>query len=249
MPPGWKKEWHVGIRSGAKLCAFISAIPTDMRVRKNTMASAEVNFLCIHKKLRGKRLAPVLIKEITRRVNLEGVWQAIYTGGVVLPKPVSTCRYYHRAINWKKLYEVGFSPCPSNSKPEWQVRRYALPENTTTRGLRPMQPKDLDAVHDLLGRYLKRFDITPVWNKVELEHWLLQKMDPSDSEDEQILWSFVVEVSACLYFRNHNAHTGYRMRTERLPISSPSTFSSRRSSSRKSTTRSAQRTCSTTRPT
>src|SRR5690606_4817656 len=99
MPPGWKKEWHVGIRSGAKLCAFISAIPTDMRVRNNTMASAEVNFLCIHKKLRGKRLAPVLIKEITRRVNLEGVWQAIYTGGVVLPKPVSTCRYYHRAIN------------------------------------------------------------------------------------------------------------------------------------------------------
>ena len=35
----------------------------------------EINFLCVHKKLRTKRLAPVLIKEITRRVNLEGVWQ------------------------------------------------------------------------------------------------------------------------------------------------------------------------------
>lgn len=58
----------------------------------------EINFLCVHKKLRSKRVAPVLIREITRRVNLEGIFQAVYTAGVVLPKPVSTCRYavqYH----------------------------------------------------------------------------------------------------------------------------------------------------------
>jgi len=36
----------------------------------------EVNFLCVHKKLRSKRLAPVLIKEITRRVNVCGIFQA-----------------------------------------------------------------------------------------------------------------------------------------------------------------------------
>ena len=35
----------------------------------------EINFLCVHKKLRSKRLAPVLIKEITRRVNLTGIFQ------------------------------------------------------------------------------------------------------------------------------------------------------------------------------
>lgn len=52
----------------------------------------EINFLCVHKKLRSKRVAPVLIREITRRVNLEGIFQAVYTAGVVLPKPVATCR-------------------------------------------------------------------------------------------------------------------------------------------------------------
>ena len=52
----------------------------------------EINFLCVHKKLREKRVAPVLIREITRRVNLEGIFQAVYTAGVVLPKPVATCR-------------------------------------------------------------------------------------------------------------------------------------------------------------
>jgi hypothetical protein len=36
-----------------------------------TRTMCEINFLCIHKKLRAKRLAPVLIKEVTRRVNLQ----------------------------------------------------------------------------------------------------------------------------------------------------------------------------------
>jgi len=52
----------------------------------------EINFLCVHKKLRSKRVAPVLIREITRRVNLEGIFQAVYTAGILLPKPVGTCR-------------------------------------------------------------------------------------------------------------------------------------------------------------
>lgn len=52
----------------------------------------EINFLCVHKKLRSKRVAPVLIREITRRVNLQGIFQAVYTAGVVLPKPIATCR-------------------------------------------------------------------------------------------------------------------------------------------------------------
>jgi len=38
-------------------------------------------------------MAPVLIKEITRRVNLEGIFQAVYTAGVVLPGIVGKCRY------------------------------------------------------------------------------------------------------------------------------------------------------------
>lgn len=48
-------------------------------------------------------------QEITRRVNLHDIWQAAYTAGVVLPKPVSVCRYYHRSLNPKKLIDVGFS--------------------------------------------------------------------------------------------------------------------------------------------
>lgn len=65
------------------------------RFREKKMV--EINFLCVHKKLRSKRVAPVLIREITRRVNLEGIFQAVYTAGVVLPKPVGTCRWVDRS--------------------------------------------------------------------------------------------------------------------------------------------------------
>jgi hypothetical protein len=56
--------------SSAKLVGFITGIPCQMRVYDKTMPMVEINFLCVHKKLRSKRLAPMLIKEVTRRVNL-----------------------------------------------------------------------------------------------------------------------------------------------------------------------------------
>ena len=58
--PGWRAEWTIGVvdeRTG-KMFAFISAIPVEIRARAHTMKMAEVNFLCIHKKLRSRRLAP-----------------------------------------------------------------------------------------------------------------------------------------------------------------------------------------------
>jgi hypothetical protein len=123
------------------------------------------------------------------------VWQGLYTAGVVLPRPVSTCRYYHRSINWQKLYECGFSPLPPNSKPAYQVRKYALPESTSTRGLREMQEKDVDAVLSLLKRYLGRFDMAPEFTRDEAIHWFVPKIE---SGGEQVVWSYVVEV--CILF-------------------------------------------------
>lgn len=78
-PPGYRREFHLGVRStkSGRLMALITAIPAKISAYGVVMEAAEVNFLCVHKKLRKKRLAPVLIKEITRRVNHTGVFQAV----------------------------------------------------------------------------------------------------------------------------------------------------------------------------
>lgn len=95
MPSGWQPQWHCGVRAAnsGRLVAFIAAVPATIRVYDKTIKAVEINYLCVHKKLRSKRLAPVLIKEMTRRVNLLGIFQATFTAGKIIPKPVGTCRY------------------------------------------------------------------------------------------------------------------------------------------------------------
>ena len=74
--PGYQKEWHVGVRVSKtkKLLGFIAGTPVKLSINSQTVKGAEVNYLCVSKKLREKRLAPVLIKELTRRINLCNVW-------------------------------------------------------------------------------------------------------------------------------------------------------------------------------
>ncbi|XP_068261206.1 glycylpeptide N-tetradecanoyltransferase 2 isoform X2 [Nyctibius grandis] len=131
-PPGWLPQWHCGVRvsSNKKLVGFISAIPANIRIYDSVKKMVEINFLCVHKKLRSKRVAPVLIREITRRVNLEGIFQAVYTAGVVLPKPVATCRYWHRSLNPRKLVEVKFSHLSRNMTLQRTMKLYRLPDGS-----------------------------------------------------------------------------------------------------------------------
>ncbi|KIW30333.1 uncharacterized protein PV07_06083 [Cladophialophora immunda] len=190
--PDWKKSWHVGVRAKGPsrlLVATIFGIPIKLRIRQHVLDVVEINFMCVHKKLRSRRLAPVLIKEVTRRCHLEGIYQAIYTGGVVLPTPVGSCRYFHRSLDWLKLYEVGFSPLPPNMTQAKMIARNQLPPNTSTPGWRKMEEKDVDAVHDLLSRYLERFDLAQVFSRAEIVHWFLNREKP----ENQVVWSFVVE--------------------------------------------------------
>ncbi|KAG2797315.1 Glycylpeptide N-tetradecanoyltransferase 1 [Phytophthora cactorum] len=176
-PPGFHKDWHVGVRNQKtnKLMAFISGIPVKARVYKETMAMAEINFLCVHKKLRTKRLAPVLIKEITRRVNLRDIWQAVYTAGVVLPMPVAQCRYFHRSLNPKKLIEVGFSRLAPRMTMTRTIKMFKLPETTSVPGFRAMQKKDVAQVTALLKTYLAKFDLVQQYDQNDVAHWMLPR--------------------------------------------------------------------------
>jgi glycylpeptide N-tetradecanoyltransferase len=193
-PPGWKRDWHVGVRTTptvegqkGKLVAFISGIPIALHVRDNRLNAIEINFLTVHHKLRNKRLTPVLIKEITRRCYLDGIYQALYTAGTLLPTPISKCRYYHRSLDWDHLYRNGFGQLPTGSTAMRQRLRYKLPRSTVLPGFRPMEKRDILAVKRLLQNYLQRFSIRQEIDVEEISHWLC-----SDA-GKDVVWSFVVE--------------------------------------------------------
>lgn len=190
-PPGWKKEWHCGVRveKSRKLVGFIGATPAEIKIsageQKEIIPMVEINFLCVHKKLRSKRMAPVLIREITRRVNLEGIFQASYTAGVVLPKPVAKCRYYHRSLNPKKLIDVKFSNLTKNMTLKRTIRLYSLPDDPRLEGFKEMSEEHVSQVYTQLTEYLDKFDLSPRFSLEEVKHWFLPR--------EDVISSYVVE--------------------------------------------------------
>jgi glycylpeptide N-tetradecanoyltransferase len=178
-PPNFKPTLHLGVRvkTSQKLVGFLTGIPANISVHDVSVQMVEINFLCVHKKLRSKRLAPVLIKEITRRVNKGNVWQAVYTAGVVLPRPVSECRYYHRSLNPKKLIEVGFSHLGPRMTMARTIKLYKVPDTPQLSGMREMQAKDIPRVFELVSGYLSKFALHPEFDADELGHWMLPRKD------------------------------------------------------------------------
>lgn len=148
---------------------------------------AEINYLCVHSKLRNKRIAPALIAEVTRRVNLKETWQAIYTAGVEIPKPITTARYFHRNLNVKRLIDFKFTGIKPGSTLSANIKLYKLPDSTSIQGVRKMTKKDSKAVHELLTNYLLKFPIHQEFSYEEVVRNLVPK--------EGVIYSYVVENS------------------------------------------------------
>jgi len=118
------------------------------------------------------------------------MWQAIYTAGIGLPRPVARCQYWHRALNPQKLIAIGFSRIPPQFEKmrrpmDTTKRHYQLPEKTVTPGIRRMEPKDVPEVTQLLNTYLAKFALAPVFAEDDVTHWILGRSG--------VMESFVVE--------------------------------------------------------
>eukprot|EP00567_Pseudictyota_dubia_P017563 CAMPEP_0197451448 /NCGR_PEP_ID=MMETSP1175-20131217/28905_1 /TAXON_ID=1003142 /ORGANISM="Triceratium dubium, Strain CCMP147" /LENGTH=438 /DNA_ID=CAMNT_0042984167 /DNA_START=12 /DNA_END=1328 /DNA_ORIENTATION=- len=77
---------------------------------------AMVDFVCINRSHRGRRLCPFLYAEVTRRCNASGIHHLICTSGDNLAFPVSSARYHHwlNAEQLPKLVDIGFAVKPAN---------------------------------------------------------------------------------------------------------------------------------------
>ncbi|KAE9405804.1 N-myristoyl transferase [Gymnopus androsaceus JB14] len=180
--PGYYKEWHIG----EYLCFFAKFI------------AAEANYICVHKKLRSKRLAPVLIKEVSRQIHLKGIFQAIYTAAVVIPTPISTAQYQHRNLNVAKLVDIHFSWVPRNMTLARMIRLNQLANKMQLPGIREMTEYDILQVTALYTKYMARFDMVPIMNSQEIRHQFLSgggKTGTGDKwrKDDQVVWAYVVE--------------------------------------------------------
>lgn len=183
-PPGYIADCHIGVRGiNGKLYGLITGIPIQLSANNKLQKAIEINFLCVHSTLRSKRMAPVLIAEITRRAQLNDISQAVYTTAVDLSattktnkhNSVTTVEYWHRALQPKKLIDIGFMQLGKMSFAN-MVKYYRLPApeiSTSKHEIRLMRQSDIQQVHSLLNSYLEKLKLYTVWDEKEIEHWLL----------------------------------------------------------------------------
>ncbi|XP_061564323.1 glycylpeptide N-tetradecanoyltransferase 2-like isoform X1 [Cololabis saira] len=216
QPPNWLLHWHCGVRVDAskKLVGFIAAVPAEIRIYETEKQVVQVKFLCVHKKLRLKRMTPVLIRELTRRVNQRGIHQAVYTAGTVLPTPLSSSSQWHRPLNPRKLMEVNYPGLRQNVTLQRALKFNRLPEVTKVRGLRPMAKEDVALIHTLLQKNLCNFHLSPILSLQEVEHWLLPREHLIDTyvveADDGALTDVVSFYSISSRVLNHPVHAGLR---------------------------------------
>lgn len=168
--PSAEPDWFIGVRATEtkKLLACIAGTRMKVRVNADEIQMAEINFLCVHPKLRHKKLAPLMIREVTRRINLAGIWQAVYTGAVLRPDAITSARYWHRPLNVKKLYKTGFTSSQMDER---------LYKTTRVFDTRPMVPSDVPWVTKLLNTYFSKFKMAMIISEEETAHMFLPRDD------------------------------------------------------------------------
>ena len=189
--PNYCTDWLISIvqldtkKNKKKMVGFIAGIPIKVCIHGYDIELAEVDFLCVKKEFRNKRLAPLLIKEVSRRIHLRDKWWAVYTSGTMLPKPFAETTYYHRNLNVKKLVDVHFTYLPHNMNMARAKNLYKLPTELPFDGFRPMQEKDVDQVYVLLENFEKQFKVHGYYDKALVKHWFLPR--------KQVVYSYVRE--------------------------------------------------------
>ena len=214
--PGYFKNWLVSVvkpdpkKGKKKMIGFISGIPVKVCINGTDQVMAEINFLCVNQKFRENRLAPVLIKEVTRRIHLRDIWQAVYTSGTMLPKPWAKCTYFHRNLNVTKLLDIKFTYLGPNMNRARAKAIYKLPKDPSIQGLRPMEAKDVDQVTELLDAYEKKFKVHGYYNKEEVAHWFLPKKNVVYSyvncDNDNKVTDFISFYSLPSSVLNHETH-------------------------------------------
>ncbi|KAM0685091.1 hypothetical protein COBT_003700, partial [Conglomerata obtusa] len=127
MTPRTKHDYLLGVERDNQLYGFVFATEHSLVINKKKLETISVNYLCVAKDLRNKRLAPSIIKEITRIANTHGIYQAIFTGGIVLPFKLASTQYFHRILDRRELVKSGF--CRSGYDETFLEKKYEIHED------------------------------------------------------------------------------------------------------------------------
>src|SRR6056300_992939 len=158
-----------------KLIGLISLTPFNMKLNDKEAKSVQVNFLCVHKDYRNRKLVGYLVTEAKRISEGKNRNQSIATIHSSIPGSILKATYWHRLINVAKLSKCGFYQTNQPKSKMFEIRGNSQ--------FRKMTSKDVPKVTRILKEYFKKFKIAPVENESWVKHWLLPR--------DNVIYSYV----------------------------------------------------------
>lgn len=152
------------------LCGIICSKIVSLTVYDKNDLFGNIILLCSHPTYRKKKIAQVLIDEMTRRLLNKNIKHAYFTTERCVPTPVSILRSYHRPINYVKLQKNGFLDFGGDPL---KVHEKFILKNEIPKNYIIMEESHLEEVVKLYSLYMTKFNICCNYTKNELKTLLL----------------------------------------------------------------------------
>lgn len=156
----------VNLEKNNSIVGFIVGKVIKLQYNKNVLDTIETNYLCVHPKLRNKRLAPQLIKELKRQFNLKGYDTSIFVDTEYLFTPFLSAKRFNRAINPKQLIETKYIRLENNVNIKDIKKALKLPEKPSKNFVK-MEEHHIDEAYEIFNQYMDKYSCHIILNKEE----------------------------------------------------------------------------------
>lgn len=160
----------IGIHCNGIIGGIIAASIKICKIFEKGLQVADINYLCIHPKLRGKGLAQMFIDEITRNMCNDNIVVGSFTTQRYIPTPICKTEFYHRPLNYEKLYNANFIRLESNISLDKGVSTFMIQYKHKHKVVR-MGADHYDEVYELLCKYQDKYNFYQEYSREEFEHY------------------------------------------------------------------------------
>jgi glycylpeptide N-tetradecanoyltransferase len=191
---------HIGIYGTtdgvARLVGFVYGLPTKLVVNSVEHKVLFCNLLCVHRKLRGRKMVHVLTRSLAKKAAVLGYFEAIYTSGTQLESGA------RNAGNNSDLFR---NPICTLNYYVLPLKRSLLRSHITRirkqTEFRPLIEEDIEKACRLLNRYLENFVIHTLFDLENFKKIFLNGFVETYVRDDEKeitdLFSFY-SIDACL---------------------------------------------------
>ncbi len=158
-----------------RLVACISCTPAHVLVDGRRERVGLISHMCVHRKLRNKRLTPVLVREVTRVGWAHGLASGLSTSARRLHAPLLRARYHQRVLDADALVRSGFLP---KYMAPFVAGQQHLEGGDSGAGARPLRDDDVPWAAGLLSAQAAGSRLALDWSDMDgARHRLLPRGD------------------------------------------------------------------------